>query len=267
MTKNQMLTIELVVIAVLVLLLALKFQHKTERNEWLEEGEHGVSEVSDDGKTIKTPEGKIILVDDGTAVKPTGRVSEPTPTPGGEYMTEEERRVAALSADNLARYHAAIDLKIPENIAFAQVQESLSVREKPNGDAKQVGVLYPNNYCIIESVDGEWAKITSGSVKGYCRVSYLMRGEEAALYAEETVKCTATTKTSANVRSSPTTKEENIVGNVKKGSVLKVTKAAVLSDDPDAPLFVEIVYDTKSAYVAMGMVTIEYGWEAGKSTK
>ena len=48
MTKNQMLTIELVVIAILVLLLALKLQHKTERNEWLEEGEHGVAEVSED---------------------------------------------------------------------------------------------------------------------------------------------------------------------------------------------------------------------------
>ena len=52
MTKNQMLTIELVVIAILVLLLALKLQHKTERNEWLEEGEHGVAEVSEDGKRM-----------------------------------------------------------------------------------------------------------------------------------------------------------------------------------------------------------------------
>ena len=267
MTKNQMLTIEVVVIAVLVLLLAVKFQHKTEQNKWLEEGEHGVAEVSEDGKTIKTPDGRIIIVNDGT--EPTGKPEphgEATPTPAS-YMTEEERKVAALSADDLARYRAAISYEVPENIAFAKVQESLSVREKADGDSKQVGTLAPYNYCIVESVEGEWAKITSGSISGYCRASYLMMGEEAVLYAKETVQCKATTRTSANIRSAPTTTQDNVVGSAKKGNTYNVTKAAVLSDDPDAPLFVEIENGDKLAYIAMGLVTISYGWTPGKAAK
>ena len=267
MTKNQMLTIELVVIAILVLLLALKLQHKTERNEWLEEGEHGVAEVSEDGKTIKTPDGRIIFVNDGT--EPTGKVTpqNPTPTPDGSFMTDEERKVAALSADDLARYRAATAYEVPENIAFAKVQESLSVREKPDGDSKQVGSLGPYNYCILESVEGEWAKITSGSISGYCRASYLMTGEEAMLYAKETVQCRAKAIAGANIRSAPTTQADNVVGAAKTGDTFKVTKAAVLSDDPEAPLFVEIESGDKLAYIAMGKVEISYGWTAGKATK
>lgn len=266
MTKNQMLTIELVVIALLVLLLSLKLHHNNERNEWLEEGEHGIAQVSDDGKTIRTPDGRIILVDGGSETEVTGTVT-PSVTPGGSYMTDDERKVAALSAENLARYRAATTYTVPDNIAFAKVTDSLSVRAKANGEAKQVGVLYPYNYCIVESVEGEWAKITSGSISGYCRVAYLMTGEEAVMYAHEIVQCTAKATSSANIRSAPTTKQDNKVGTTKKGSTYKVTKAAVLSDDPDAPLFVEIEYGNTIAYIAMGMVEISYGWTAGKAAK
>lgn len=267
MTKNQMLMTEIVVIALLVLLLALKFQHKSERNERLEEGEHGVSQLSDDGTMIRTADGRIILVEG--ALTPTGEIT-PTPdpnlTPGG-YLTEDERKVAALSADDLARYRAATSYQIPDNIAFANVQESLSVREKASGDAKQVGTLYPYNYCIVESVSGEWAKITSGSLSGYCRASYLITGEEAVSYARETVACKAKVTASANIRSAPTTKEDNVVGSAKVGTTYTVTKAAVLSDDPDAPLFVEIKNGDKTSYIAMGKVSISYGWTAGKAAK
>lgn len=265
MTKNQILTIEIVVIALLVLLLALKLQHKSECNEWLEEGEHGVVEVLTDPTRIKTPDGRIILVDDVTPGL-TGPV-EPTPTPGEGFMTDEERKVAALSPDDLARYRAATDYQIPEGIAFAKVQESLSVREKANGDSKTVGTLGPYNYCIVESVEGEWAKITSGKVSGYCRASYLITGEEAVAYAQENVQCRAKAVDSANIRSAPTTKLDNVVGSAKKDSTYKVTKAAVLSDDPDAPLFVEIEYGDSVAYIAMGKVSVSYSWTAGKAVK
>ena len=113
MTKNQILTIEIVVIAVLVLLLALKLQRKSERNEWLEEGEHGVVEVLSPTR-IKTPDGRIIIIGDETDPIPTEPV-EPTPT-GEGLMTDEERKVAALSPENLARYRAATDFQIPEGI-------------------------------------------------------------------------------------------------------------------------------------------------------
>ena len=119
-------------------------------------------------------------------------------------MSEEEARFAALSDADKEMYQKAKTPVIPDGIAFANVEESLSIREKASASSKQVGILYPNNYCIVESVDGDWAKITSGSVKGYCRSSYLVTGAEAVRYAQETMVCRAVTKSGVNVRSAPT---------------------------------------------------------------
>lgn len=263
MMKKHMLTIEVAVIIVLILLLCMKFSRKAEQNERLAEGEHSTVEVSADG-VITTPDGRVIFAgknNDNPQLTPSVPANTPTPT----LMTEDERRIAALSETDLQRYREATSFSVPENIAFAKVKESLSVRAEAKADAKQIGIMYPDNYCIVESVSGEWAKITTGKVSGYCRVQYLLTGEEAYQYARETAQCTATMTASANIRSGPTTKENNVVGSAAKDKTFKVTKAAVLSDDPDAPLFVEVVNGNSIAYIALGKVKIRYSWTAGKT--
>ena len=265
MVKRHLLEIEIAVIVLLVFLLCLKFQKSAEKNERLTEGEHRVAEVSEDG---------VITTADGQVIFPTGYVSNPggdtpteAPTPTSKPLSETERRLAALSEEDRARYDAALTISVPSGIAFANVEQSLSIREKADGSSKQIGILYPRNMCIVDSVNGEWAKVSSGGVKGYCRASYLITGEEAVRYAKETAVCKATTKGNVNIRSSPTTKENNVVTSVGSGKTFTVLEAAVLSDDPDAPLFVKIENGNKVCYVAMGLVTVKYTWPEGKAYK
>lgn len=263
MLRKHFLIIEIAVIVVLVFLLGLKFHRRSEKNAALLEGEHQTVEVREDG-SIVTADGRVffpdgyqgLITDPGTS--PGARPQTPTPTP------EEEGRLAMLSESEKERYYAAVTMNIPEGIAFANVQESLSVREKANGDSKQIGYLYPGNYCIVVSEDGEWAKITSGTLSGYCRKSYLIRGTEAIKYAKETVVCKATLTANANIRSSATTKENNVIKVGEKGKSYVVEEAAIISDDPDARLFVKVKYDNGTAYIAMGMVKITYEWTPGK---
>ncbi|MBO4788064.1 MAG: SH3 domain-containing protein [Lachnospiraceae bacterium] len=261
MLKRYTLEIEIAVIVLLIFLLCLKSQKKEERNDRLTEGEHQVVEITEDG-VIRTADGRVYF--------PTGYVKPgevtptqaPTPTPSAE--SELERRLNALSEENREKYRKATTMTIPDGIAFAKVEEFLNVREKPDANAKKIGILYPNNYCIVESVEGEWAKIRSGSVKGYCKMSYLMTGEEAVRYAKETAVCRATTNATANVRSSATTKESNVVAKVQKGKSYSVIEPAVLSDDPDYPLFCKVQNGGNISYIVLNLVNVEYTWTAGK---
>ncbi|MBO4627826.1 MAG: SH3 domain-containing protein [Lachnospiraceae bacterium] len=264
MLKRYILEIEIAVIVVLILLLCLRFQKKAERNEALLEGEHRVVEISEDGTIFGS--GNRVYYPGGVQglPTPTEEPGTPTPTP----MSEEEARFAALSDADKEMYQKAKTPVIPDGIAFANVEESLSIREKASASSKQVGILYPNNYCIVESVDGDWAKITSGSVKGYCRSSYLVTGAEAVRYAQETMVCRAVTKSGVNVRSAPTTKENNKVKSVGKGTVFSVIEPVVFSDgDTEVPLFCKVQNGDQVAYVALSYVTVEYTWTAAKAVK
>jgi len=261
MIKRYFLEIEIAAIILLIFLLCLKFQKKAEDNEQLGEGEHQVVTVDEEG-IVHTADGKVYF--------PKGYVSDRdvTPTPAATPtpdLTETERRLAALSQEDRERYEAATNLTIPQGIAFANVEESLSIRQKPDAASKQIGIMYPNNYCIVESVDGEWAKITTGNISGYCRYRYLVTGEEAQVYARETAVCRATTTANVNIRSAPTTKEDNIVTSVGKGKSYSVIEPAILSDDPDAPLFTKVQNGSKVCYIALGKVKIAYAWTAGKA--
>ena len=80
----------------------------------------------------------------------------------------------------------AISYEVPENIAIANVTNSLNIRTGPGSSYTKSGILAKNGACIVESVDENgWAKVTSGDVSGYVSVKYLIMGEEAVEKAEE----------------------------------------------------------------------------------
>ncbi len=75
----------------------------------------------------------------------------------------------------------------------------------------------------------------------------------------------AATTANVNIRRTATTLEDNIIRSVEAGESFTVTKPAVLSEDPDAPLFVEIKDGEQTAYVAIGKVKLTYGWTYAKA--
>lgn len=251
--KQYILPIEIGVILLLFFLLNLggnKEEPKKINNKVLET-EHAAPE-----QAVKPTEAPDI---EKPTTTPTPDSEQPTPTP------KPENPLDGYSEEVVEAYNKAMELIIPEGIAFANVQESMSIRVSPKGDSQQVGTMYPMNACIIQSVDGEWAKVKSGSVEGYCRVKYLIRDEEAMEMAPGLVVRKAKTTANVNIRSSATTLEDNVIRSVEAGKTFTVTTPAVLSEDPDAPLFVEIKDGEKTAYVAIGKVNLSYSWTYAKS--
>ncbi|MDD6035574.1 MAG: NlpC/P60 family protein [Lachnospiraceae bacterium] len=161
-------------------------------------------------------------------------------------------------------------VEIPKGIAFANVTDALNVRSGPGTQYSRIGKLGRNAHCIVESVEDGWAKITSGSVKGYCSTEYLIMGEEAVKLAESLGTLTATVNRgiiNLNVRSTPDTTADNIIAKVSGGENFKVVKEVVISkNDPEAKTFVQIEWNNDAdenveAYVSSEFVTVAYKYK------
>lgn len=161
-------------------------------------------------------------------------------------------------------------VEVPEGIAFANVTDALNVRKGPGTNYSRIGKLGRNAHCIVESVENGWAKITSGSVKGYCSTEYLIMGDEAVKLAESLGTLTATVNRgikNLNVRSSADTTADNVIAKVSGGESFKVVKEVVISkNDPEAKTFVQIEWNTdtqknEEAYVSSDFVTVSYKYK------
>ena len=73
---------------------------------------------------------------------------------------------------------------LPE-LAVAQVDSYINVRSQPGLDGEIVGKLYNDSVGEIVKEEGEWLQISSGTVQGYIKAEYALRGEEGAAKAEE----------------------------------------------------------------------------------
>lgn len=161
-------------------------------------------------------------------------------------------------------------VEVPEGIAFANVTDALNVRKGPGTNYSRIGKLGKNAYCIVESVENGWAKITSGSVKGYCSTEYLIVGDEAVKMAESLGTLTATVNRgirNLNVRSSADTTADNVIAKVSGGESFKVVKEVVISkNDPEAKTFVQIEWNNDAqknveAYVSSEFVSVAYKYK------
>ncbi|MBO4281275.1 MAG: SH3 domain-containing protein [Lachnospiraceae bacterium] len=181
-----------------------------------------------------------------------------TPTPTPTLSPEEQYIKNAIDK--------AFACSVPGNIAFANVDDYLSIRREPDGNSVRLGLMNPGDSCLVESVDGEWAYVTSGTVKGYCVARLLLRGPEGEAYAREHVIYTATVTGVVNVRSSPTTQAENVITSLNVGDVVTAKTPAVRSDnDPTTLLFIEIeLKDGTTGYIASSKADITYSWPVGR---
>lgn len=72
-----------------------------------------------------------------------------------------------------------------QELAVAQVNSYINVRNQPGLEGEIIGKLHNNAVGEIVGEEGEWLKISSGSVEGYIKSEYALRGEEGAKKAEE----------------------------------------------------------------------------------
>lgn len=70
-------------------------------------------------------------------------------------------------------------------LAVAQVDSYINVRREPGLESEIIGKLHNNSVGEIIGEEGDWLRISSGSIEGYIKAEYALRGEEGAKKAEE----------------------------------------------------------------------------------
>lgn len=108
-----------------------------------------------------------------------------------------------------------------EDIAIAQVDNYVNVRDAAGEEGNVVGKLYNNSAATVEATEGDWYKITSGNVTGYVKSEFVVCGDEEL--AKKVSRRIATVQTETLfVRTEPTT-ESDVLGMVPDQENLTVT--------------------------------------------
>lgn len=112
-----------------------------------------------------------------------------------------------------------------EDIAIAQVDNYVNVRDAAGEEGNVVGKLYNNSAATVEATEGDWYKITSGNVTGYVKSEFVVCGDEEL--AKKVSRRIATVQTETLfVRTEPTT-ESDVLGMVPDQEDLTVTDESV----------------------------------------
>jgi len=173
--------------------------------------------------TTASEEGMTASEESTTAAEETSAAEDGN----GEAEEQPKKKAANLHA-------------IYKTIAISRVSSFVNIRKEASADSEAVGKLYNNSAAKIlekkDCDDGEWYKISSGSVKGYVKACYFVTGSEAEELAMELGRVTARVKAvSLRLREKADLSSETITV-LSQGEVYSVDKVGdeftrVLVDD------------------------------------
>ncbi len=160
------------------------------------------------------------------------------------FMKQEEKAIIEQQAAEAAKKYA--------NIGIANVDHYLNVRKSPDTDGKIIGKLPNNGGCYVYSIDENgWAKIKSGSIKGYVSTEFLITGEAVPELAKKVGRLVATTNDGPTRVRVDTNTDCKILTSVPKGTELDV------KDNSDNT-WVKVTVDDEVGYVHRELVTVSY---------
>lgn len=172
-----------------------------------------------------------------------------------DSVKTEEEYIEAIQGVALFGYNS---------IGMANVENHLNIRETPDESGKLVGKMSNNAACEVLSIEGDWAKIKSGKVEGYCHTDYLLTGILAKKRAEDTVSTVAvSTSGGLRVREAPGTDSE-IITTMGEGESLDVLEELdgwikVQLDDEEAYISSEYAQVKQELPTAITMTELLYG--------
>lgn len=120
---------------------------------------------------------------------------------------------------------AAQEESLYADIAIAQVDNFVNVRDAASEEGEVVGKLYNNSAAIVEATEGDWYKITSGNVTGYVKSEFVVCGDEELARSVSRRVATVHTET-LFVRTEPTT-DSDVLGMVPNLDRLTVTDESI----------------------------------------
>ena len=117
-----------------------------------------------------------------------------------EMVAEEAWETAEIAENELPQTASEF-----ADIAVAQVNHYVNVRQEPDTESEILGKLYDKSAAtVLETTEDGWYRITSGNVNGYVKAEYVVVGDEELARSVGTRLATVTT-TTLFVRTEPTT--------------------------------------------------------------
>lgn len=111
------------------------------------------------------------------------------------------------------------------DIAIAQVDNYVNVRDAASEEGNVVGKLYNNSAATVQAVEGDWFQITSGNVTGYVKSEFVVCGDEEL--AKKVSRRVATVQTETLFVRTEATTESDVLGMVPDQEELTVTDESI----------------------------------------
>ena len=160
-----------------------------------------------------------------------------------EMVAEEAWETAEIAENELSQTASEF-----ADIAVAQVNHYVNVRQEPDTESEILGKLYDKSAAtVLETTEDGWYRITSGNVNGYVKAEYVVVGDEELARSVGTRLATVTT-TTLFVRTEPTT-EAKVLTMLPDGDDVVVT-------DESTEGWAKVSTADGDGYVALDYVTL-----------
>ena len=160
-----------------------------------------------------------------------------------EMVAEEAWETAEIAENELPQTASEF-----ADIAVAQVNHYVNVRQEPDTESEILGKLYDKSAAtVLETTEDGWYRITSGNVNGYVKAEYVVVGDEELARSVGTRLATVTT-TTLFVRTEPTT-EAKVLTMLPDGDDVVVT-------DESTEGWAKVSTAEGDGYVALDYVTL-----------
>ncbi len=142
---------------------------------------------------------------------------------------------------------------------FIATGSDINIREEASTDSAIVGTLNQGDVGDILSSDGEWLKISSGSVTGYVKAEFVLTGTEAEEYAVNyQISKGVVIETGVYIRQEASTESE-IIGTANQGDSFEVNKSTTDTLEGWVCIYLE---DGATGYICSDYVNVEMSYSA-----
>lgn len=143
-----------------------------------------------------------------------------------------------------------------EGKCLAYVEEAVNVRKEPDENSERVGSLPVHGIALVVEKGDTWTKIESGITMGYVRNDYLLFGDAAGSYAEETCPKVAKVNTTTLYVRAGQDEGSDCLTMIPEGESYEVIPK---DDDVEGWTYIRVDSDIEG-YVSSDYVDISYGF-------
>lgn len=167
-------------------------------------------------------------------------------------------QIKEIKEEDVASEEEAPTCKYPEfeGKCLAYVEEAVNVRKEPDEESERVGSLPVHGIALVVEKGDTWTKIESGITLGYVRNDYLLFGDAAGAYAEETCPKVAKVNTTTLYVRAGQDEGSDCLTMIPEGESYEVIPR---DDDVEGWTYIKVDSDIEG-YVSSDYVDISYGF-------